>query len=69
MPKLPELKAARIRRGLSQVQLATLAGVSRDAIARAERGDDVSYRTTEGILKALELQPVRAISLEVGLSA
>jgi predicted transcriptional regulator len=69
MPKLPELRAARVRRGLSQVQLSTLAGCSRDVVSRAEAGGDIGYGSVESILRALEESPVRAISLEVGLTA
>lgn len=47
------LAAARRRRGLSQSDLATRAGVSRDTVYRAEHGRSVSTEALAGLLMVL----------------
>ena len=53
------LKTLRAERGLSQVQLATLAGVNRSLIQKIERGDvepsNITLKSAVGISAALGL--------------
>lgn len=46
-----ELKALRMKAGLSQVELAAAIGMSRESISRMERGKDVIERRTELALR------------------
>ncbi|ALV47215.1 antitoxin HicB [Arthrobacter alpinus] len=50
-----QLRAARMKRGWSQTDLAEQAGVSRPTIARVESGQDISTASLEKIVVALEL--------------
>jgi transcriptional regulator with XRE-family HTH domain len=50
---IQDLRAWRIDRGLTQAQLAKLAGVGRATIARAESSEGVSVTTPAKIAKAL----------------
>lgn len=51
-----QLRAARIRKGLEQAQLADLAGVSRSAISGLESGTGSSLGTLMSVLEALEAE-------------
>lgn len=56
--RVPHLREWRLRSGLSQEDLAELAGVSRSTVANAERGDaDVLPRTLQAFCKALKIKP------------
>jgi transcriptional regulator with XRE-family HTH domain len=48
-----DLRAWRIDRGMTQAQLAQLAGIGRATVARAETGEGVGVRTPAKIAKAL----------------
>ena len=51
-----EIRAARLTREWSQLQLAEAAGVSRPTVARVEGGEDVSTATLEKVAAALGLR-------------
>jgi transcriptional regulator with XRE-family HTH domain len=52
------LREWRLRAGLSQEDLAELAGVSRSTVSNAERGDsDVLPRTLQAFSRALKVKP------------
>ena len=56
--RLPYLRLWRLRSGLSQEQLAELAGISRSTVHSAEKGDrDVLPSTLQGLARALKLKP------------
>lgn len=50
-----QIRKARDKQGLTQVELAAKAGVSRPTVARVEAGDDVSTATLEKVAAALGL--------------
>lgn len=50
---LPHLRAWRMRRALSQAELAEAAGVVRGTVARAERGGVVSFPNIRQLADAL----------------
>ena len=52
---LPHLRAWRIRRALSQPELADAAGVVRGTVARAERGGVVSFPNIRQLAAALQM--------------
>ena len=52
---LPHLREWRIRRALSQAELADAAGVVRGTVARAERGGAVSFPNIRQLAAALHL--------------
>ena len=52
---LPHLRAWRIRRALSQGELADATGVARGTIARAERGGTVSFPNIRQLAAALNI--------------
>ena len=47
------LAVCRVSRGLSQTDLAQLAGVSRETVSRLERGGDPRWRTAQAVADAL----------------
>jgi transcriptional regulator with XRE-family HTH domain len=56
--RVPHLRQWRLRAGLSQEDLAHLAGVSRSTIHNAEQGDkDVLPSTFQALSRALKLKP------------
>lgn len=56
--RLPHLRRWRLRSGLSQEDLAELAGISRSTVHNAEKGDrEVLPSTLQSIAKALKLKP------------
>lgn len=56
--RLPHLRQWRLRAGLSQENLAELAGISRSTVHNAEKGEnDVLPSTLQAIAKALKLKP------------
>ncbi len=61
-----ELKALRVKTGLSQAELAAAIGMSRESISRMERGKDVIERRTELALRYIAtvgLPTKRSLSL------
>jgi len=52
-----QIKAARKRAGLSQTELADVAGLSRPTVARIEAGQDVSWSSLTKVADALGLHP------------
>jgi len=50
-----QIKAARKRVGLSQTELADVAGLSRPTVARIEAGQDVSWSSLTKVADALGL--------------
>ena len=56
--KCSNLRTARLRRALSQAELATLSGVSRNTISSGEAGAELSVSTVRAITSALALMPV-----------
>lgn len=60
-PKLPDLATrfrwARNRKGLTQMQLAELAGVTRDVIARIETGQTQQPRNIKELATMLDVAP------------
>ena len=56
--KVPNLRTARLRRALSQSELATLSGCSRNTISNGEMGAELSVATVRRVTQALRLQPV-----------
>jgi transcriptional regulator with XRE-family HTH domain len=56
---VPSLKAVRLRRMLTQVELAAKSGVSQGTIARIETGERkrVALRTVKALGAALEVDP------------
>lgn len=65
MVRLPGLRQQRRLRRLSIADLALRSGCWRPAVAAADRGDPVSVKTAEKIIKALELVPVSEVALAV----
>jgi transcriptional regulator with XRE-family HTH domain len=57
MVKLPLLKDARERKGLTQLELAEMAGVSRPTVTRIESGMEANPPTARKIAAALGLEP------------
>lgn len=58
-PDRETLKAARVRLGMNQEQIAKAAGLSRAAIADFERGDTVPHQSTiEAMQTALEARGI-----------
>jgi transcriptional regulator with XRE-family HTH domain len=55
--RLPHLRSWRLRAGLSQEDLAGLAGISRSTVHNAEKGDEVLPSTLQSIAKALKIKP------------
>ena len=59
------LKAARVRAGMSSVELAKLAGVSQNTITRIERGSGVPQATTlYKLALALRVDPATLLEEE-----
>ena len=56
-----QTKMARAALGLGVRDLAKLAGVSPDTVARLERGEELKQRTVEAIREALEAAGVKFI--------
>lgn len=56
-PRPYALILSRIERGWSATRLATVAGVDRHTVARAERGQVPNYETQVRIARALEADP------------
>ena len=56
-----QCKMARTALGLGVRELAQLAGVSPDTVARLERGEELRERTVHGIREALEAAGVEFI--------
>ncbi|MFA5077178.1 MAG: CBS domain-containing protein [Candidatus Micrarchaeia archaeon] len=55
LPELSEIKKMRMRSGITQKQLARLAGISQSTVAKIESGFiDPGYNTVKGIFEALE---------------
>ena len=54
---LPGLKAARLRKALTQEQLAAAAGVGRTTLARLETGSPAAPRTAQKLAAALGVAP------------
>lgn len=54
---LPQARAWRERRWLTQLELSDVSGVKLATIQRAERGGPVSTRTVKALAKALEVAP------------
>lgn len=52
---VPNLRSQRLYRALSQVDLAARSGVNRLTIARAERGERISFANIHKLAAALEL--------------
>jgi transcriptional regulator with XRE-family HTH domain len=50
------IRAARQRRHLTRVELATAAGLNTSTISRIERGHDTTLSTVDRILAAMELE-------------
>jgi transcriptional regulator with XRE-family HTH domain len=57
MPKLPALREHRDRRALTQLELATLAGVHELTVWRIEQGENASAATARRLAKALRVEP------------
>lgn len=57
MVKLPRLKGARERKGLTQQELAERAGVSRPTVTRLEAGMQANPPTARKIAQALGCEP------------
>jgi len=58
MPRLIRLRELRLRRALTQADLAELAGVARTTIVRLEKGDpNVLPTTLRRLAKALRVKP------------
>lgn len=56
--RLPHLRQWRLRAGLSQEDLAQLAGISRSTVHNAETGmKEVLPSTLQGLARALKLKP------------
>src|SRR3954465_6474704 len=55
--RLPYLREWRLRAGLSQQNLADAAGISRSTVHNAEKGEEVTPSTLQGIAKALKMKP------------
>ncbi len=49
------IKQARIRRQLTQEELAVISGVSKGTLERAEKGESIQFRTIIKLLRHLEL--------------
>jgi predicted transcriptional regulator len=63
LPSPRSLMAARILAGLSQSQLAALAGVSRSAISRLEtEGADTRSSTVDAVIRALRAHHVEVVA-------
>jgi transcriptional regulator with XRE-family HTH domain len=54
---LPGLREARLRRFMTQEQLATAAGLSYHVINRAENGERVAVTTAQKLATALQVRP------------
>ncbi len=66
IPKGDELRTLRTRRGLTQSELARLAGVSQGLVARVEAGTvDPRVSTLERILKVLNSIPVNIVTSDI----
>ncbi|GAB3492789.1 hypothetical protein GCM10027399_11880 [Curvibacter fontanus] len=64
-----QLRAARLRRNLTQEELATRAGVSRTAVRALERGSGSTVQTLVRVLKALGMQDwLKSLQPEVTVS-
>lgn len=66
---VPALETVRLARGLSQKDLADLAGISQAAISKAEAGAAVTSDRLEALSEALGCAPELLMSPEVQLSA
>lgn len=56
--RLPHLRQWRLRSGLSQEDLAELAGISRSTVHNAEKGEkEVLPSTLQSLARALKLKP------------
>ena len=68
---VPSLKAVRLRRMLTQVELAAKSGVSQGTIARIETGERkrVALRTVKALGAALEVDPGRGRRVPAGAGA
>lgn len=70
MASLPQLKAIRERRALSQRELSKLAGVSRVTIVRLEAGGEDPFPTTvRKLATALSVDPAELMEPVVGKAA
>jgi transcriptional regulator with XRE-family HTH domain len=59
------LRAARLRKGLTQEELASLAGLHRTYVGSAERGErNVTLESVERLARALEVPPSDLLSGE-----
>jgi len=54
---VPNLKRVRMRRALTQKQLATMAHVSRQTVSRAEKGLDARITSVARLARALKVDP------------
>jgi len=58
MPRLVRLRELRLRRALTQADLAELAGIARTTIVRLEQGDpNVNPTTLRKLARALRVKP------------
>ena len=66
---VPSLKALRLRRLLTQVELAARSGVSQGTIARIETGERkrVALRTVKALSAALEVDPAEVAEFRPAL--
>lgn len=65
LPTPQDIRAQRVRLGLTQEQLADAAGVSQSLVARIELGEvDPSYSTLKAIVQALNRVERREVTLE-----
>jgi transcriptional regulator with XRE-family HTH domain len=54
---LPGLKAARLRKAMTQAELAAASGVSRVTLARIETGGSAAPSTARKLAAALDVEP------------
>jgi DNA-binding XRE family transcriptional regulator len=65
MPKLPRLREHRLRRLLTQEDLARIAHLSPTTIVHLERGQDAKILTVRKLSRALRVQPAELMREEL----
>jgi len=66
VPRLERLRQVRLRRALSQRELARAAGLSPDTIRRLEGRAEAHFETLRKLARALDVEPAELMAPEPG---